>query len=131
MDITQVKATIVYDGECNFCKRCIEWLKKHDIASHFDYLPCQSTMKKERFPQIKEENCLKAMYIVFQDGRFYSGGDAIPRIMSFLPRWKQFVFLFKIPATLILARLGYQIIARNRRRLNCHENEYSLKEKAP
>jgi len=111
--------TLVYDGECGFCQGWAEWVHRHDVKGQIRLMTCQSNERRERLPQIREEDCLRAMYVIFPDNRFYSGADAAPHILEALPRWRWCLLLFRIPGTLLLARPIYRFIARHRRNLGC------------
>ncbi len=111
--------TLIYDGECGFCRKWVDQIRKYDAAQKIKFLPCQSEERKQHFPQILEENCLKAMHVVLPDGQIFSGADAAPHVLAVLPRWQRCASLFKIPGVLLIARPVYRLIARNRHRLAC------------
>ena len=112
--------TLVYDGECGFCQGWADWVHRRDVNGQIRLMTCQSDERRERLPQIREEDCLKALHVVFPDSRLFSGADAAPHILDVLPRWRWCSFLFRIPGALLLARPIYRFIARQRRNPGCN-----------
>ncbi len=96
----------------------MEWARERDTQQKIEFVPCQSAERRERFPQITEDDCLKAMYVVFPDGRFFAGADAAPHLLHLLPNWKWCVTLLSIPGIVQIARPVYRLIARNRHHLH-------------
>jgi len=117
---------LIYDGECGFCKKWVDWIRKRDKAQQLEYLPCQSNERKQRFPQINEMDCLKAMHVVLSDGPIFSGADAAPHILRALPGWQWCAAMFKIPGALLVARPVYRSIARNRHRFGSETDHCKL-----
>lgn len=112
--------TLIYDGECEFCRRWMDWIRKQDLHQKITFIPCQSEERKKLFPQISEEKCLNAMHVVLPTGQIFAGADAIPRILYILPGWTWSVTLFRIPGVLLIARPVYRLIARKRHGLSCN-----------
>ena len=63
-------ATLIYDAECSMCRASAMWLMRRALsAGALEILPCRSSVRRERFPQVPETLCLTAMRLVLPDGR--------------------------------------------------------------
>jgi len=113
-------STLIYDGDCSFCKGWVEWARKRDAEQKLEFITCQSDERKQRFPQIQEADCLKGMYVVLPDGRFFWGADALSYFLGAVSGWRWSAGLFRIPGALFIARPIYRLIARNRHKMGCN-----------
>ena len=95
------------------------WIQKNTIPDRFEYLTCQSDERKQRFPSMSDETCLKAIQLVLPRQKILSGADAIPEILSRLRGWSILQNLFQIPGVRWLAPIVYRWIANNRYRISC------------
>ena len=121
---------ILYDGICNFCNSCAQFVKRIDKDSKFSLFPLQSTQGQE-FMQSVGRNCEDLSSVVYihvpgrrSDGtellnrsavQVYEKSDAAIRVLG---------ELFKVPPVLVSAictivpkRLRdcmYDLVARNR-----------------
>jgi predicted DCC family thiol-disulfide oxidoreductase YuxK len=107
-------ATLIYDGECAFCKRCVDWIAKRARPGALEYLPFQAPARGERFPQLTEEQCLEGMQLVLPGGDVRSGEKAVPDLLSRLKRWRWIAFVFELPGINLVAGPAYRLIVRNR-----------------
>ncbi len=115
-------AVLIYDGECSMCRSSALWLMRRAIAggaTEFEIIPCRSSVRLQRFPQVSEEACMAAMQLVLPGGRVLAGADAVPEILERIPRWRWVRLAFDLPGTRRLARRAYAWIARNRMRVSC------------
>jgi predicted DCC family thiol-disulfide oxidoreductase YuxK len=107
-------ATLIYDGECGFCKRCVAWIAKRARPGALEYLPFQADARKERFPQLTDEQCEQGMQLVLENGDVRSGEKAVPELLQRLKRWRWFAFFFELPVISWLAGPAYRLVVRNR-----------------
>jgi predicted DCC family thiol-disulfide oxidoreductase YuxK len=65
-----VKTTVlIYDAGCSLCCGCMNWIKSHAMDTDvFEFIACQSEERKNRFPDIREEECLEALRLVSLSG---------------------------------------------------------------
>ena len=110
------KAVLVFDGECAFCAKVLEWIRARMDAGAFDFIPCQSDELINRFPGIEREACLQAMHLVLPDGSVRIGERAIPHILRRLPRYRWCASFFDLPGADLLSRAVYRRIAKYRHR---------------
>lgn len=116
------KLVVIYDHDCEFCRRSVEWLKKKDKKSVLDFVPCQSERREKEFSQVSQDQCLSAIQVVLPDQRVLSGFDGIIYIMKFLSGLKLLGFLLNFLGIKILGRLAYYFIAKNRYKISCKDN---------
>ena len=107
-------ATLIYDGECELCRRAVQRVRAWDREHRLAYLPFQDGDAVRRFG-IGLPALAAAMHLILPDGRVFSGADAMPELGRLLPgkRWWTWGFLF--PGVPYLARHIYGRIARRRR----------------
>jgi predicted DCC family thiol-disulfide oxidoreductase YuxK len=94
-------------------------MRRARIADRLEILPCRSRPRRERFPQVSDEACMRAMQLVLPDGRILSGADAVPGLLRRVRGWRWVASLFGLPPLLPVTRRVYAWIARNRMRLSC------------
>src|SRR5216683_2103458 len=89
------RPTLIYDGECGFCRRSVDWVRRRDREHRLVLLPFQDEDRVARLG-IPLPALAAAMHLVRPDGR--------------VPAW-----LFRVPGVLPVARRVYGWIARQRR----------------
>ena len=100
---------VLWDGDCGFCRRSVEWLAVHDRRRALDFKPYQSV---DLAPSLKAA-CEKAMHVITSDGTVLRGG----RAMMFCGQFTRFRGLARIgqwPLFLPFVEIGYALVARNR-----------------
>lgn len=113
-------ATLVYDADCAMCRASALWLMRRAMAAgQLEILPCRSAPRRARFPQLTEEQCMRAMQLVLPDGRILEGADAVPELLRRIPRWRWAVPLLALPVVRPVSRRAYAWIAANRMRISC------------
>jgi predicted DCC family thiol-disulfide oxidoreductase YuxK len=113
-------ATLIYDAECSMCRASALWLMRRALSGGaLEILPCRSSVRRKRFPQVAEEACLTAMQLVLPDGRILSGADAVPELLRRIRGWGWVAGVFALPGIRPVARRLYAWIARNRMRISC------------
>jgi predicted DCC family thiol-disulfide oxidoreductase YuxK len=114
MEATMRRATIVYDGSCNLCRRGLRWIYRFDWFKKFDALPYQSDQLHERFPQLNRADCERVIHVVFSDERVYVGGDALRKIYLCMPATFIVGVIMTIPPLPSVVRKIYSWIASRR-----------------
>ena len=120
MGKTLAPATLIYDADCSMCRASAMWLMRRALsAGALEILPCRSSVRRERFPQVPEALCLTAMQLVLPDGRVVGGADAVPELLRRIRGWGWVAGLFALPPARPLARRIYGWVARNRMKISC------------
>jgi predicted DCC family thiol-disulfide oxidoreductase YuxK len=113
-------AVLIYDAECPMCRASALWLMRLALSrGRLEILPCRSSVRAARFPQISEEACLTAMQLVLPGGDVRTGADAVPELLRRIRGLGWLAGLFALPGMRPLARRVYGWIARNRMKISC------------
>jgi predicted DCC family thiol-disulfide oxidoreductase YuxK len=116
---------ILFDGQCGFCHKGVQWVIRHDQGDRFRFAPQESALPAAIFhrygidaPAILRNN---SVYMVVEAGthreRLLAQSDVTVNILLHLgSRWRLLgYFLRAVPKSLRDA--GYRMVARNRYRL--------------
>jgi len=111
------KPVVLYDGTCGICAGNLKWLYRLDTLKKFDDMPYQTEGLQQLFPNLKVEECEKAMHLVFPDGRIYAGTDAFRQVFLRMPLMFVVGLVMFIPPIPWILRKLYPVLARNRYKL--------------
>ena len=103
---------IVWDGECGFCRRSVEWALAHDVHGLFVAVPYQRVPDPPLTPQLRDA-CRRAVHVRTSDGRWLRGGRACLFILERIG-WPHVARLARIPPLVWLVEAGYRLVAGNR-----------------
>ncbi len=107
-------ATLIYDGECGFCREAVALVTRWDRERRVTLIPFQEQARVAAF-RIPLPALAAAMHLVLPDGRVLAGADAVPDLLRLLPGKRWLAPLFAVPGVLPVARRVYSWIARQRR----------------
>jgi predicted DCC family thiol-disulfide oxidoreductase YuxK len=110
------RPTLIYDGECGFCRRSVGLLRRWDQGQVIALVPFQDRARVAAFG-IPLPALAGAMHLVLPppDGRVFAGADAAPEILRLLPGKRWLAWGFRVPGIPPLARRVYAWIAQRRR----------------
>ena len=111
--------TLIYDGDCRFCRRCVALLRSWDRGGRLSAVPFQSDHDLESLPRIPRSSLEQAMHLVAPDGGMLAGAAAAPAILRLLPGGRPLAWAFAFPGIPAVANAVYRAVARNRHRLGC------------
>lgn len=100
---------VLWDGDCGFCRRSVEWLAAHDRRGALEFKPYQSV---ELAPSL-QESCGHAVHVIKSDGQVLRAGRAMMFCGQFT-RYGGWARIAQWPIFLPFIELGYAFIARNR-----------------
>jgi predicted DCC family thiol-disulfide oxidoreductase YuxK len=104
--------TIVYDGECEVCRRLAAWARTRSRGRSIRFLSC--VRASERYaPALRREQCGTAAAAIPRAGAPRFGADALALLAAQLG-YRSAARLLSSRATAPLARLGYAIVSRHR-----------------
>lgn len=109
--------TLIYDGQCEFCRRQVERALRWDVNRRIDAVPFQ-TADLARYG-VSRDAAANAMHLVAPSGTVWSGAAAARELSRLLPRTRPLSWLFAVPGAMIVAERSYRTIARRRHRLGC------------
>lgn len=107
------RATLIYDGECGFCRMSVALVRRWDREHRLALIPFQDQARVAAFG-IALPALAAALHVVLPDGRVFAGADAAPEILRLLPGKRWLGWAFWVPGALPLARRLYAWIARRR-----------------
>ena len=114
MTVTRTKPardTVLYDGECGFCRRRVANLRTVDLRH-----------------ALSRDRLLEEMVVVDTSGRARGGAAAMRYLSRRLPLMWPLALLLHIPGSLPAWNWLYRLVARNRMRLSggCHDGTCRL-----
>lgn len=110
---------LVYDGECELCRRTVRWVRRRDRTGRLELLPYQDPAARARFRGVPTETFEGALQLLLPGNVRYEGARAVEEVLLLLPAGRIPGLLFSLPGARPLARKVYGWVARNRRRLGC------------
>jgi acetyl esterase len=110
---------LVYDGECRFCVRCVDLIRKWDGAGRVTAVPYQDTAAWDGIPGLSREALERAMHLVSPVGGVFAGAAAAPPLLRLLPGGRILAGPLALPAAGRVAAAAYRWVARHRHRLGC------------
>lgn len=108
---------IIYDGECNFCRRQVQRLQQRDRAMQFEYAARQLEGLDARFPLLASSDFNTGMRLIDPQGQIFVGADAAYEIARRLPGYRRIAWLYRLPVFHQFAKAGYALVARYRYKL--------------
>jgi len=102
---------ILFDGDCNFCDKSVQFIIKRDHVGIYKFASLQSEIGKEL---IKQHNIPESIdsFILIAHQRWYAKSSAALRVCKNLTGlWKIFYGLLIVPKP--IRDFGYHIIANN------------------
>jgi predicted DCC family thiol-disulfide oxidoreductase YuxK len=108
--------TMLWDGDCGFCRRCKELAEKLDCAD-FVYEPYQSFSEAElKTVGLSHRRCERELKIVTKTSRVFGGAFAVNYFLWNQPKLKFLVLLGgAFPLLFLLEILAYKTVADNRK----------------
>ncbi|WP_220183288.1 thiol-disulfide oxidoreductase DCC family protein [Sphaerisporangium album] len=107
---------LVYDGDCGFCHRCVEFGRAH--------LPAMPPARRWQDLDLAEhgltlEQVTESVQLLGPDGLRASGARAVAVLLAVQPRigWRVLGRLMLVPPVDLIAEAVYRVVARNRHRL--------------
>lgn len=115
--------TVIYDGNCNVCKKLVAMLDRWDRGGRLEVLPSQAPGVRARFPWITQRAFSESVQVVrASDGKTWQGAAAIEQLLDVLPRGRWISWIFSIPFVRVIAERFYRWFARNRYHMGCGEH---------
>jgi predicted DCC family thiol-disulfide oxidoreductase YuxK len=109
--------TLIYDGDCQFCRRQVDRLRKIEKRGLVQATPFQ-TADLARFG-IELRAAEEAMHLVAPSGTVWRGAEATRELLRLLPFGRPLVWLLRAPGAMFAAERVYRWLARRRHRFGC------------
>ena len=127
--VMTVRDMVIFDGECQFCRKSVETLRRLDVAKRLEFVSLHSPVIAAKFPDLSHEMLMEQMWVVSKAGMRYGGADAIRYLSRTIPTLFAIAPLMHIPLTRPLWRALYRAVASRRYRLaasRCGDGTCSL-----
>ncbi len=105
---------LIYDEECNMCRRIKEAIAHFDIDNVFHFRSLQDKELYKIFPQITPEDCQEEVHFIDEHGVVYKGSDVLPELMKRLPIISKIAWMFDNNAGKKALSLFYQEVQKRR-----------------
>ena len=102
---------LIYDAQCQFCRRWVARLKRWDRRDRIRLLPLQDPAAPAlagRPPDVLRQ----AAHLVREDGAVLAGAWAAREVLAYLPAGWLLRFVARVPGVMALADRGYRWVAR-------------------
>ncbi|MBI3843595.1 MAG: DUF393 domain-containing protein [Planctomycetes bacterium] len=115
-ELARSRPVLIYDGRCRFCvgqaARLARWLKGRVNLQSF-----RDPGVLEHYPRLTAAACERAMQLVLPDGRIFAGAEAVSHALRLRAALAPIGWLYLVPGVRQLMDWGYDLVARNRFRL--------------
>jgi predicted DCC family thiol-disulfide oxidoreductase YuxK len=117
------RATVLYDGDCGFCKRSVALVRRLDWFGRLDFRPIgvgeTGGAAASGQPDAPADSAMleREMGLVDENGEVYYGADAFEALGARCPLLWPLALALKVPGAILVARPAYRSIARHRRHL--------------
>src|SRR5262245_35985838 len=105
---------ILYDSQCEFCRRCRIWLGRQPAYIALHFLPFQSPEAECRFPGLRELQPDKEIVVISDAGEVWQGAAAWVTCLWALQEYREWAQRLAHPALLPLARRLCEILSTHR-----------------
>jgi predicted DCC family thiol-disulfide oxidoreductase YuxK len=106
-------ALLLWDGDCGFCRRSVQWAERRDVTHAFQAVPYQQAPSPPMTPALREA-CARAVHLVTPAGDVLRAGRACLWVLERIgfPRLAR---VLAVPPLVWFVEVGYWLVARNRR----------------
>ncbi len=111
--------TLIYDGQCAFCRGWIRALHRWDRRGRVRCVPLQDGSAWRGVPGLTRAALEEAAHLVSPDGRVYAGAAAARPLLGLLPGGQLLAAPLALPGAQRAAAGVYQWVARRRHRDGC------------
>ena len=115
-----MKAALIYDGNCGFCRRWVARIRRWDRGELLDPVPYQTPDLEARFPGVSRADCVARIHLVDERGNVHRGAAAGREVLRRLPGGTLWTLPFLVPGALRLAERTYVWIAHRWGPLGAH-----------
>lgn len=109
--------TLIFDGDCGFCRRQVRWIQQHDTQGLIAHVPFQGAQLDSY--GVSRAAAEEAMHLVAPSGTVWRGASAARELLRLLPRYRYLAWIFHIPGAMWVAERVYRWVARRRHRFGC------------
>jgi predicted DCC family thiol-disulfide oxidoreductase YuxK len=105
-------ALLLWDGECGFCRRSVQWAERRDARHAFQAVPYQQAPSPPMTPELRKA-CSRAVHLVTADGKLLRAGRACLWVLQQVG-FPVLARVLALPPLVWAVEVGYWLVARNR-----------------
>lgn len=106
------QALLLWDGECGFCRRSVEWAERRDRGHTFRAIPYQQAPVPPITPELQAASA-RAVHVLTPEGRVLRAGRACLWVLE-RTGFPVLARVLALPPLVWAVELGYWLVARNR-----------------
>lgn len=107
--------TILYDGACELCLRCREWMESQSSWVELEFIDSASDEARSRFGAIPWRGA--QLVVIADDGRVWAGSAAFVVCLWALGGWREWSYRFAAPELAPIAERFFRALSAKRRKL--------------
>ena len=116
MDLIAPHSLVLFDGECNFCNRSIQFILDHEIDRSLRFASSRSASGQAALSECRL-GCEPGSIMVIENGRCFTKSSASIQLTRHLRSpWRWLGLLVIIPTP--IRDMAYEFIAANRHRIS-------------
>ena len=108
------KLFVLYDANCQFCRRCRSWLETQPAFLELKFIPARSSEAHCQLPGIEKYEPSNELIVVSEDGAVYQGPTAFIMCLYALVDFREWSTRLSSPLLLPFARQMFEIVSNNR-----------------
>ncbi len=112
------RLTVLYDAECNFCIRCVRWLRRQPAYISLEFIPSGSEAVKAKYPHVNLPATATDLVVIDDELRAYYGSKAYIICLYALEDYRELSYRLSSPGLWPYARRAFGLITRNRRNIS-------------
>ena len=106
-------ALLLWDGDCGFCRRGVEWAERRDTGHAFHAVSYQQAPSPPMTPELRQA-CARAVHLLTPEGRMLRAGRACLWVLERIG-YPVLARVLALPPLVWVVDVGYWLVARNRR----------------
>jgi predicted DCC family thiol-disulfide oxidoreductase YuxK len=108
------KLFVLYDANCEFCRRCRLWLEEQPAYLEMKFIPANSEEARRTIPEVEQFGPGSELTVVSDDGAVYQGPNAFIICLYALVEFREWSIRLARPGLLPFARQTFDFISKNR-----------------
>lgn len=105
-------ALLLWDGDCGFCRRSVEWAERRDTSHSFRPVPYQQALSPPMTPELRQA-CARAVHVLTAEGQMLRAGRACLWVLQRIG-YPVLARVLALPPLVWAVEVGYWLVARNR-----------------
>ncbi|MEE9241086.1 MAG: DCC1-like thiol-disulfide oxidoreductase family protein [bacterium] len=109
----ETRLILLWDGACDFCRRCVEWIDARDTGKKIKPIPYQDIPSPPMTGTFRAR-CGRSIQLFLPGRPVLSGGKAALAVLSLLG-WRKTTAFLAAPPLVWGVEAAYWIVSRNRK----------------